>query len=147
VFQHGLHFALGEVKLAGQCAYQGQSFGADLSAGHTHGQGSMVFAPAVCADTSPAQVFGDDGLYLRQLEHLMAHGFVAVAIGLNGATAAALLGWWAVNHLVDFMAGEHGAVAAFVSGLSAQAFAALGACAWHWRCAWAVAGGWLGGVA
>ena len=78
--------------------------------------------------------------------YLMAHGFVAVVIGLNGAAAAALLGRWAINHLVDLIAGEHGAVAALVSGLSAQAFAARGACAWCARCAWAVAGGWLAAV-
>lgn len=147
VRQHGLDFALGEVELAGQRAHQGQGLGTQLSAGHAHRQGGMVFATTGGAHATQPHVVGDDGLDLRQLEHLVAHGAALTCIGLDGSTATTVRGHFAHDHLVHLVLGQHGTVAAFVSWLSSGFLAASGALAWCGRGAGAVAGGGLGGVA
>ncbi len=104
----------------------------------------MLAATAV-ADAAQTHVFAHDGFDFRQLEDLMAHGFVA--IGLHRCPAGIALRWrHAFDALADFGIGHHGPKAAFVSGLSSQAFAAFGAGGTRW-CAGAIAGRGLGGVA
>ena len=127
------------MELPGQCAHQGQGAWPQLPAGSACGQGSMMLVATAVADAAQTHVFDHDGFDFGQLEDLMAHGFVA--IGLHRCPAGIALRWrHAFDALADFGLGHHGPKAAFVSGLSSQAFAAFGAGGTRW-CAGAIAGG------
>lgn len=85
----------------------------------------VVFACAAAAHTAQANVLGDEGRNVGQLEDLVTNRFVWVGQH-KGPTGGTFIGRRAENLGLGLFRGRHGAKAAFVARLCAQAFAAFG---------------------
>ena len=125
--EQALDLALREVKLARQRAHQRQRARPELAAGHTRWQRRVVLVAAAAADAAQAQILRDMRRDRRQIEDLMANGFVLIAAH-NHIALALRAPWLGLAHdlLVDMIAWQHRSETALVPRLGPDLAPALG---------------------